>query len=100
MIPEFEEETPVAPSDVLTSSSYKPETGTVVHTPAGHPPVAETKAVHIPIEVDIAEQTQSSNQKFKEAMSDVLPPPIHTEAKVYPPEAIVLNKNHIVWEER
>ena len=72
---------PVVPSDVPTSSTYIPETGTVVHTPAGHPPVAETKTVHIPIEVDIAEQTQSSNQEFKQAMSDVLPPPIHTEAK-------------------
>jgi len=79
--PDIEPETPVAPSDVPTSSTYIPETGTVVHTPAGHPPVAETKTVHIPIEVDIAEQTQSSNQEFKQAMSDVLPPPIHTEAK-------------------
>ena len=79
--PDIEPETPVVPSDVLTSSTYIPETGTVVHTPAGHPPVAETKTVHIPIEVDIAEQTQSSNQEFKQAMSDVLPPPIHTEAK-------------------
>ena len=77
----IKKETPVAPSDVPTSSTYDPETGTVVHTPAGHPPVAERKAVHIPIEVDIAEQTQSSNQEFKEAMSDVPPPPIQTEAK-------------------
>ena len=41
---------PVVPSDVPTSSTYSPETGTVVHTPAGHPPVAETKTVHIPID--------------------------------------------------